>query len=163
MSGTTCQASAAKATTVEGQPRGERIGRPIHERFPPSAPRGVLSVRRATYNEAISAVVQHDPRAGDFGIEITGSMVAIALLGGLKVFWTAYLKRLEEKAGKKLADLTVDFVKHHFGVEIESSQRATLTRELKQDVQREADRLKIPDVQINPTVQALQAISRSPS
>lgn len=63
---------------------------------------------------AIKGVTGHDPRAGDFGIEVLGSLVAMALIEGLKVFWAAYIKELEEKAGKSLANATLDYIKSLF-------------------------------------------------
>ncbi len=84
----------------------------------------------ATFDEAVADVTSHDPRAGDFGVEVVGSLVAVAVLDGLKVFWASYLKQLQEKAGKSLADLTIDFIKSRFKSDVASAEKATIQADL---------------------------------
>ena len=54
---------------------------------------------------------QFDRKGGDFGAEIIGPLVIPILIEAGKQLWAAYLKKLTEKAGNNLADLTVDGVK----------------------------------------------------
>src|SRR5580698_2803539 len=55
----------------------------------------------ASLDHAISQITATNARAGDFGIEIAGSMAAVLLAEGLKTFWTAYLSELEKKLATK--------------------------------------------------------------
>jgi hypothetical protein len=45
-------------------------------------------------------------QAGDFGMEIAGAILVPVLMEAAKGLWAAYLKKLGEKAGGQLADLT---------------------------------------------------------
>lgn len=46
--------------------------------------------------------------AGDFGMELAGAILVPVLIEAAKGLWAAYLKKLGEKAGSKLADLTYE-------------------------------------------------------
>ena len=46
--------------------------------------------------------------AGDFGMELAGAILVPVLIEAAKGLWAAYLKKLGEKAGGKLADLTYE-------------------------------------------------------
>lgn len=46
--------------------------------------------------------------AGDFGMELAGAILVPVLIEAAKGLWAAYLKKLSEKAGSKLADLTYE-------------------------------------------------------
>lgn len=48
--------------------------------------------------------------AGDFGMELAGAILIPVLIEAAKGLWAAYLKKLGEKAGGKLADLTYEHV-----------------------------------------------------
>ncbi|WMY75606.1 hypothetical protein RHD99_06570 [Buttiauxella selenatireducens] len=45
-------------------------------------------------------------KAGDFGMEIVGSLLIPVLIEASKGLWAAYLKKISEKAGAQLAELT---------------------------------------------------------
>lgn len=46
--------------------------------------------------------------AGDFGMELAGAILVPVLVEAAKELWAAYLEKLGEKAGGKLADLTYE-------------------------------------------------------
>lgn len=68
----------------------------------------------ASLHDATGSVIQTKTRAGDFGVEIAGSILAVVVTEGLKAFWGAYFDELRKKLGGKLADLTIDAVKRLF-------------------------------------------------
>ena len=104
---------------------------------------------------AIHAVTGHDPRAGDFGVEVAGSLVAMALLEGLKTFWAAYTKEIEEKAGKSLADATVEFVKSKFKHDIASTAAPAIESKIKDSISDAATKLNIDPAAIAPALKAV--------
>jgi len=55
-----------------------------------------------------------EKRGGDFGAEIVAAMIIPILIEAGKQLWAAYLKKLADKAGGTLADVTVDEVKTFF-------------------------------------------------
>lgn len=104
---------------------------------------------------AIRAVTGHDPRAGDFGVEVVGSLVAMALLEGLKVFWAAYTKELEEKAGKSLADATVEFLKSKFKHDVAGPAAPAIETKIKGAISDAAAKLQIDTAAIAPALDAV--------
>jgi hypothetical protein len=108
----------------------------------------------ASYKDAMRAVSKHDARAGDFGLEITGSMVAIALMEGLRVFWGAYIKKLEETAGDKAAVLTVDFIKRRFATEVKRTTDSETILAATRSIQEQATSMKIPSSEVEPLTSA---------
>jgi hypothetical protein len=110
----------------------------------------------ADYQEAVNAVTAHDPHAGDFGVEIVGSMVAMAILEGLKVFWAAYITEVEKKAGKSLATATIDFVKDKFRKEMVGPERAAIETRMKNSIKNAAHRLKVSPNDLNSALDAIE-------
>ena len=64
--------------------------------------------------DGIAALSQSERQAGDFGMEIAGTLLAPVLVQLLKDFWAGYLKKLGEGAGGALADATTKSVKAWF-------------------------------------------------
>jgi len=85
----------------------------------------------STMDDAIASVTGASTRAGDFGVEIAGSMLAVALAEGLKTFWTAYLNELAKKLAVKLADVTVDCTKRMFVGDLRSENRSAVLGKLR--------------------------------
>lgn len=56
---------------------------------------------------SIAAVKTAKRRPGDFGMEIVGALLIPVLIEAAKQFWAAYVKKLAEKTGGDLAELTV--------------------------------------------------------
>ncbi len=115
----------------------------------------------ADLDTALAAVTKHDPRSGDFGVEVAGSLVAVAVIEGLKVFWGAYLKELEEKGGKWLAGKTIDFLKSKFRSDAAGPDRAELEAKIKTAIQASASKLSVPDSDLAPSLAALGPVLRS--
>ncbi|PTS88473.1 hypothetical protein DBR17_04475 [Sphingomonas sp. HMWF008] len=104
---------------------------------------------------AIHAVTGHDPRAGDFGVEVVGSLVAMALLEGLKVFWAAYIKELEEKAGKSLADATLEFLKSKFKHDATGPGAPAIEAKIKGAISDAAAKLNVAAASLAPALDAV--------
>jgi hypothetical protein len=68
----------------------------------------VADEQKISLDKQLEQAKSHSKQAGDFGMEILGPMLISALIEAGKALWKAYLKKLEEKAAGKLADLTVD-------------------------------------------------------
>ncbi|RNJ41803.1 hypothetical protein B5V01_21680 [Mesorhizobium erdmanii] len=109
----------------------------------------------ANLAEAIRAVGGHDPRAGDFGVEVVGSVVAIALLEGLKVFWAAYIKELEEKAGTSLADATLEFLKSKFKHDVAGPAAPAIEARIKSAISDAAAKVNIDPAALTPAFDAV--------
>jgi hypothetical protein len=110
----------------------------------------------ASFDDAVADVTKHDPRAGDFGVEVVGSLVAVALLNGLKAFWAAYAKELEEKAGKSLADITIDFIKARFRSDIAGPAKPRIEADLTKAVTASGANLGVQPAELQPALAAVQ-------
>lgn len=108
------------------------------------------------FADAVADVTRHDARAGDFGIEVVGSLVAMALLDGLKVFWASYLKQLEEKAGKSLADMTLDFIKSRFRADVNGAASPAIEADVSKAVAASGTKLGIGPADMQPTLSAVR-------
>ncbi|NUZ09091.1 hypothetical protein [Piscinibacter koreensis] len=115
----------------------------------------------AGLDEALTAVTKHEARAGDFGVEVAGSLVAVAVVEGLKVFWGAYLKELEEKAGKWLADKTIDYLKSKFKSDVAGPGRAAISTKIKAAIQASAAKHNVTDADLAPTLAAITPVLRN--
>jgi hypothetical protein len=104
---------------------------------------------------ALGAVTKHEARAGDFGVEVVGSLVAVALVEGLKTFWAAYLRELEEKAGTSLADKTLDYFKSKFRSATKGPESVAIGAKIKAAIEASAAKLKVPAGDLAPTLDAI--------
>jgi hypothetical protein len=100
--------------------------------------------------DSLAALGSSERQAGDFGMEIAGALLAPLLVELLKEFWSAYVKKLAEKLGSKLADETTGGLKSLFLAALGKSggdAAADLERRVRQLAhdkripQKEADRL----------------------
>ena len=105
--------------------------------------------------EAMKAVTKHDARAGDFGVEMVGSLVAMAVLEGLKVFWSAYIKELEEKAGKSLANATLEFIKSKFRADVSGPGKVAIEAKVTNAIAAAGTQLKIDSAEMAPVLTAV--------
>jgi len=65
-------------------------------------------------SEGMAELGRTERRAGDFGMEIAGTLLAPVLVALLKEFWSGYLKELEKEAEGALAKKTVEVAKRWF-------------------------------------------------
>lgn len=65
-------------------------------------------------SEALASVTTSKRQAGDFGMEIAGTLLAPVIVEFLKTFWASYLKTIAEQSGKSLAVATTEGVKRWF-------------------------------------------------
>lgn len=72
----------------------------------------VEHVGSATLQERIAEGWTMERRPGDFGMEIVGALLVPILVEAAKQFWASYVKRLSEKAGSDLADLSLTSMKN---------------------------------------------------
>jgi hypothetical protein len=93
----------------------------------------------ASVGDAVTAVASTTERAGDFGVEIAGSMLAVVLAEGLKTFWAAYLSELEKKFAGKLADLTVDSVKRIFKSDLNGAGRDAVVNQIRTSIRKSGE------------------------
>jgi hypothetical protein len=71
----------------------------------------VQSAGSATLQERIAEGRKLERRPGDFGMEIIGALIVPILVEATTQFWTAYVKRMTEKAGSDLADLSLSSIR----------------------------------------------------
>lgn len=82
---------------------------------------------------AIVDASQSDVKAGAFGMEVVGVLVVPVLIEAAKQFWSAYSKKLMEKAGEELAGWTVSKFKNWF-LQTETNERSEVRDGLIQKV-----------------------------
>lgn len=68
----------------------------------------VTDEQHVSLHKQLEQAKSYKKQAGDFGMEILGPMLISALIEAGKLLWKTYLKKLEEKAAGKLADLTAE-------------------------------------------------------
>jgi hypothetical protein len=95
-------------------------------------------------NDAIAKVTATNARAGDFGIEIAGSMMAVLLAEGLKAFWSAYIGELEKKLATKAANLTFDRVVNAFKLQAHGPDRDDLIKSVSVGIAEAGAKLNLP-------------------
>jgi hypothetical protein len=88
-------------------------------------------------------------------ISVAGTLVAMALLEGLKVFWAAYTKELEEKAGKSLADATLEFIKSKFKQDASGPAAQAIETKIKGAISGAAAKLNIDSAALAPALDAV--------
>jgi hypothetical protein len=109
---------------------------------------------------ALDAVLRDIDRperqAGDFGMEIAGTLMAPVLLGALRHFWSGYIAKLEDKAADNLADATIAGIKKLFAREITGPGKDALTAEIEAQVRSRAAARGIESAEVDKLVSLLR-------
>jgi hypothetical protein len=93
--------------------------------------------------DGLDALSHSERQAGDFGMEIAGTLLAPVLIELLKDFWSGYLKKLGESAGGALAEETTKGVKGWFLSILHKKQDDKVLRDLKTKVDQLAAERKL--------------------
>lgn len=88
----------------------------------------------SSFSEGLRSLTANSRRAGDFGMEIAGSLLAPVLVELLKSFWSEYLKKLAEDAGGSAAELTIDEAKRWFKHNVAPNPASKPLKELLQSI-----------------------------
>jgi len=111
-----------------------------------------------TLEKAITDLRTMERRAGDFGMEIAGSMILPVLIAAASKLWSAYLSRLSEQAGVKLADYTLDQIKAIAKRIWRSDDTVVSVKEFELFVREAAGKEQLPPDQIDRLVKALHSL-----
>ena len=103
----------------------------------------------ANLDDAIADVTKTNARAGDFGVEIAGSMIAVLLADALKAFWSAYVAELEKKLATKAVDLTFERVAGFFKSQALGPERDVLIKDISARISQAGVRLKLPQSDVD--------------
>jgi hypothetical protein len=106
--------------------------------------------------KGIAALSQTERHAGDFGMEIAGTLLAPLLLQLLKDFWTGYLKKLGEGAGGVLAEVTTKVAKDRFLSMLHADPRQEVLAELQTRVDQMVARKKLSQKEATRLLDALR-------
>ena len=106
----------------------------------------------SSIEEAARSLAATETRAGDFGVEIAGSMLAIVLAEGLKTFWSAYLKEAEERLGKQLAKVTIDYLKQVFRRDLSGPESGSLRQQIGSAVRKSCERHRVDFQSVEPVL-----------
>jgi hypothetical protein len=94
-------------------------------------------------SDGIVSLSKSERRAGDFGMEIAGTLLAPVLVELLKDFWKGYLKRLGEDAGAALEDATTKGIKGWFVALLHKKEDDAALAQLKEKINQLADKKKL--------------------
>jgi hypothetical protein len=107
-------------------------------------------------DKVLAEVPAPKKHAGDFGIEIVGSLLAPIVIGLLKDFWSGYLKKLSDKAEGDLADATVGKLKSVFAKSLADKNEDAYAI-LKSDLERLEKENKLTPKQAQSLLETLQS------
>jgi hypothetical protein len=108
-------------------------------------------------SKALIAISTPEQRAGDFGMEIAGTLLAPILVELLKDFWSSYLKKLGETAGEALANATTGEVKKWFVSVMHGKDDGNALAELQGEVNQMAARKRLSPEEVARLLQALHS------
>ena len=93
--------------------------------------------------DGLNSLSHSERQAGDFGMEIAGTLLAPVLVELLKDFWTGYFKKLGESAGGAAADATTERVKDWFLSILHKKEDDKVLADLRDKVERLAAQKKL--------------------
>jgi len=93
--------------------------------------------------DGLSSLMTSQRQAGDFGMEIAGTLLAPVLVELLKDFWSGYLKKVGESAGGAVAEATTKRVKDWFLSILHSKEDDKVLADLRRKVDRLAAQKKL--------------------
>ena len=104
---------------------------------------------------AVAALKKPERRAGDFGMEIAGTLLAPVVVELLKDFWSGYLKKLGESAGGAVAEATTSRAKAWFLSLLHKKEDRSALTELEKKVNQLADHKKLSRKEATRLLEAL--------
>lgn len=95
--------------------------------------------------------------AGDFGMELAGAILVPVLVEAAKGLWAAYLKKLGERAGGKLADLTYERAARLVQWLWSGDEKKQVEADFEQLLRKAADAQGLPSQQVDALVVAIRS------
>lgn len=132
------------------QASGDEIQRLVVEDLREQAAQGVA------LSKSIASLSKTERRAGDFGMEIAGTLLAPVLVELLRDFWKEYLKKLAENTGDALADTTSKGIKTWFVSLLYKKEDDAALVQLEKRIEQLADNKKLTRKESSRLLEALR-------
>lgn len=106
--------------------------------------------------DGLASLSHSERQAGDFGMEIAGTLLAPVLVELLKDFWAGYFKKLGESAGGAVAEATTKRVKDWFLSILHKKEDDTVLTDLRDKVERLAAQKRLTQKEAARLLEALR-------